>query len=607
MQSATCGLYCNAFSQQSTEILSNKYAEPKPDLLPLIAAALRAEYGSCTALCYGLGDSPSLAERQSHLLDEIERHILQRVPEAGNLHLRGQSLGTLSDRMMARNRLASWSYPGDRLVDSPAIATASDASTSEVDFPASMNKALDALVWEGSIAYLDQLALLSQARCMLKDEGYFFLFGENLDDDSRIERSPLANLSSLRQLSERLGYKLQAEQDHTDAAMSCVRQLIVVVAARKSELSDLLGIQDEQLQILLLELQAIAAEFESGRRCFRLFVLQKLGDPPGEYAHAEYGDINSFQPVEIASLFEASFGVQFDPELWNWKYELGEGVCVVARAEPGGAIVSHYGGAPRQIEYFGDSTWAIQPCDVMVLPEVRRQYGRNSLFFKTAATFLEREIGNTVNHLLGFGFPNQKAMNIALRLGLYEKTDVFVEIVFPLVVDAEAGLVVDAADIDVPDHQEEIDRLWQAMRGHYREAIIGARHSDYIRYRFYDHPFAGRGMYRHWFLRDRGTGSVLAFFVLKTHEESQLLMDVVCPVEELSSVLAAINRFVGGMPEAGRLKFWLTREWQKRLQLGDVTVQELGIEIPCNSWNPGPDAETLYGAWWLTAGDMDFV
>jgi hypothetical protein len=32
----------------------------------------------------------------------------------------------------------------------------------------------------------------------------------------------------------------------------------------------------------------------------------------------------------------------------------------------------------------------------------------------------------------------------------------------------------------------------------------------------------------------------------------------------------------------------------------------LGIEIPCNSWNPGPPAELLYGKWWLTAGDMDF-
>ena len=84
-------------------------------------------------------------------------------------------------------------------------------------------------------------------------------------------------------------------------------------------------------------------------------------------------------------------------------------------------------------------------------------------------------------------------------------------------------------------------------------------------------------------------------------------MDVVCDAGEIEAVLAEVNRFVAGLPEAGRLKFWLTREWQKRLQLPDVAVQELGIEIPCNSWNPGPSSKVLYGAWWLTAGDMDFV
>ncbi|GIT64349.1 MAG: hypothetical protein Ct9H300mP22_7490 [Gammaproteobacteria bacterium] len=58
-------------------------------------------------------------------------------------------------------------------------------------------------------------------------------------------------------------------------------------------------------------------------------------------------------------------------------------------------------GIPRHIQYFGEPNTAIQPSDVMVLLDVRRHYGKSSFFFKTAATFLEREIGNTVNHLFG--------------------------------------------------------------------------------------------------------------------------------------------------------------------------------------------------------------
>lgn len=607
LQSAPCGLYCNAFSQLSSQILSHKYAEPKPDLLPLIAAAMRVEYGECVALCYGLGESPSLADRQQSFLLEIQERILERIPEGGKLHLRGPSLGRMLQSMTAAGRAVSWNHPNLLFLDSTLNEAGSHSGLSETTFPDAGDALLDGLLVEGSINYLDQLSLLTRIRSLLKDEALLFLFGENLDDDSRIEHSPLANLSSLRQLSERLGFGLLEEKDYSANALSCVERLHVIASSRPSEIASALDVTVGSIEMLLLELQAIADEFRSGRRCFRFFVLQKLGDPPGEYAHAEYGDIDSFEPAEIRSLFEASFGVSFDPELWNWKYGLGEGVCVVARAEPGGAIVSHYGGAPRQIEYFGDSTWAIQPCDVMVLPEVRRQYGRNSLFFKTAATFLEREIGNTVNHLLGFGFPNQKAMNIALRLGLYEKTDDFVEIQFLPPQAAGSDIVKEASYLEEDGLREAIDRLWTSMLVRYQDAIIGVRHSGYISYRYYQHPFASRGKYRQYFLWDEATALPKAFFVLKPHEQNTLLMDVVCEAGEIESVLAEINRFVAGLVGAGRLIFWLTREWQKRLLLPDVAVQELGIEIPCNSWNPGPSSEVLYGAWWLTAGDMDFV
>jgi hypothetical protein len=36
-------------------------------------------------------------------------------------------------------------------------------------------------------------------------------------------------------------------------------------------------------------------------------------------------------------------------------------------------------------------------------------------------------------------------------------------------------------------------------------------------------------------------------------------------------------------------------------------MRDLEIDIPCNSWTRGPQAQELAGAWWLTAGDMDFL
>ena len=561
---------------------------PAPDLLPLIAAALRLQSGSSDALCYGIGEADNLAERQKKFLNILSQTVIQQCSADSVVQLHGSSLEQVATGLRQEGLKADWNP--DELRQDQEFA-----------------KPIDAMVVEGSISRLNQLGVLSQARATLSDNGFLFLFGEYVDDDSAIQYSALANISSLQRQTERLGFAISDETDYSTDALRCIRSLVTFVEASSDALAQELGLESTELNALVVELNLIAQEFESGRRCFRLFVMQRQENPAGEYAGAEYGDIKSFDPAEIKELFEASFGVDFDPKLWHWKYNLGGGVCVVARAEPGGAIVSHYGGAPRKISYFGKPSWALQSCDVMVLPEMRRQYGRNSLFFKTAATFLEREEGNIADHLLGFGFPNQKAMNIALRLNLYEKTDDFIEVAFSQAAEPDPGYVFESVDIEEPDHCQQIDSLWHSMSGQFDEGIIGIRDSAYIRYRYFDHPFAASGQYRAFLVKNIETSQMEAFVLLKNHDEGQLLMDMICERGQFQRMLDITNALVARESDRGPLKFWITRGWQQRLQLPDSSVKELGIEIPCNSWNPGPSAETLYGAWWLTAGDMDFI
>ena len=84
-------------------------------------------------------------------------------------------------------------------------------------------------------------------------------------------------------------------------------------------------------------------------------------------------------------------------------------------------------------------------------------------------------------------------------------------------------------------------------------------------------------------------------------------MDLISPAVDIKPMLGEIVAFCCKQWQGRALKIWITRAWQEAVQLPDCVVNDLGIEIPCNSWNRGPDAETLYGAWWLTAGDMDFM
>ena len=246
---------------------------------------------------------------------------------------------------------------------------------------------------------------------------------------------------------------------------------------------------------------------------------------------------------------------------------------------------------------------AIQVCDVMVLPEVRLQYGKNSLFFKTAATFLEREIGNTVGHLLGFGFPNKKAMNIALRLGLYEKTDDFSEFIFPIA-DTKSSVEYKLLDIDSknPAHQSAIDRLWGSMSPAFENGIIGVRNWEYVKYRYFDHPRGISGEFKRLFLSD-AHGDICAAFFLKEHDQYNLIMDIICPFKDITQYILKLCLLLNEV----RLKIWITKGWSKTLEVAGIIENDLGIEIPSNYWNPGPSSEILYGAWWLTAGDMDFM
>ncbi len=69
-------------------------------------------------------------------------------------------------------------------------------------------------------------------------------------------------------------------------------------------------------------------------------------------------------------------------------------------------------------------------------------------------------------------------------------------------------------------------------------------------------------------------------------------MDLICPIERMPGAISALNQLVSESGASAGLKMWITRGWLDKIKLDGATVNELGIEIPCNSWNPGPSSET---------------
>ena len=590
----------------------------KPTMLSLLSRILELEFGESRLQHYGLFEDTNCVSENTaaELLDGQQRftHSLDELVVKNDANavvlLVGDSLLQLAKSMAETGKTVYW-FGSKSLMNSDIDALVSFQYAGE-DFLASTNPAAaDVLIHAGSIRYLDQMALLSKSRGLLGDSGQFILFSEFLVDDSCIKYSALPNLSSFKQLSQRLGFKELESRDLSTSASHTLKLLCPLLETHGAALAGEAAEDSNLLADLHAEFSTMRDEFSTGRRGFYLFVLRRESTTAYEWADAEFGDIQSFNPLEVADLFEKSFNVDFDEELWNWKYVQGDGKCVVARLDKQGDIVAHYGGAPRKIAYFGESSLAIQPCDVMVHPSIRKQYGKGSLFFEVAATFLEREIGNTVNHLLGFGFPNQKTMNISKRLGLYEKTDDFIEIIYPV---SQAGeeqerhqaMIVDYDPLD-PASRAEIDSLWALMKDDYRDGIIGVRDAEYIQHRYMNHPFSKSKQYRCVIIRGQSSKKALAFAVVKEHDGSKLLMDLICPVAVMKSAIYNLKQELSTGEGGTVLRLWVTSSGKDKVFTAGAIVNELGIEIPCNSWNPGPNSEVLYGAWWLTAGDMDFI
>jgi hypothetical protein len=75
----------------------------------------------------------------------------------------------------------------------------------------------------------------------------------------------------------------------------------------------------------------------------------------------------------------------------------------------------------------------------------------------------------------------------------------------------------------------------------------------------------------------------------------------------MKPAISVLNQYLSRIEGDAVLRLWVTSSGKDKVFTSGAIVNELGIEIPCNSWNPGPSAVILNGAWWLTAGDMDFI
>ena len=304
-------------------------------------------------------------------------------------------------------------------------------------------------------------------------------------------------------------------------------------------------------------------------------------------------------PIDWHALFQISFGHEMSPAHWDWKYrgQTLAGVGVFAAS----GLVGFYGSLPRQVIKHGVPCMALQIGDVMVHPNERGVLTRQGPFNLACTTLLEQLMGFERPYLLGFGFPNQKALRLATRQGIYAAVDQVVELHWPVPRLLPSWRVRSHA-VTLAD-EAAVNACWTEMAQAMRSSILGVRDWQHVAKRFLQHPTVN---YTVLLMRSRLSGRPLGVVVVCDRGADGLeLMDLIgAPVHFSALVRVALRH--AHLLGRSRLLAWVTSSHRHLLGAWNSESVPLDVWIPANVWTPGPSAAELQGQWWLMGGDTDF-
>lgn len=598
--------------------------------LNIYAAAMQRDQGSITYLSYGwVGDELSQLGLPLDAQQNVADKILGLINKPAGSRILDVGCGT--GELMSALAAQGFDVHG---LDSNAQAVALTRQTLmacgqegriiHADFVKAWQSmdagCFDVIILQNSFRYFTPVLVFAAAMHLLAPGGQLIIFDEfTVDiDEQRLPRE-LPVLDYAMAEAARNGLKLSQQEDLSDGVIAFMTDFCARLERQAPALIHDHVLSDAAWAELLSALQDELVAMQQGRRTHQLLQYDMTVYDPEKISERPLiipAEIKS--TAEYASLFESCFDTPFCPDLWQWKYGGGRGASVAAYK--GDRVVAHYGGMVRSIEYFGRPERGIQIGDVMVLPTERGFFSRNGLFFKTAAAMLEQNIGYSASNLLGFGFPNIKAMHVAQRLKLYEKTDDLVSLTLKPLTDMDEQRVDSALSVEsvlpveykdwISIDDDFIDRVWGRMKDSLKDAIVGVRDANYVRFRYQQRP----GMKYHLLVVDEH-GKTPGLVVYRQHGEQEMALDVIAAADDVVAVLTAAMQHVGnhgrnlheGEVSGREMFFWLTRGQYQCLHEDRFLVSDTAIQIPCNAWSHGPDCETLKGAWWLTAGDTDFL
>ncbi len=309
--------------------------------------------------------------------------------------------------------------------------------------------------------------------------------------------------------------------------------------------------------------------------------------------------VRLYQPGDeagITKLFKEVFGREMSLEEWRWKYT-GRGnkkVYSSVAVNEAGEIVAHYGGMPHRMVYHGKEAYGLAIGDVMVHGKFRGF----KLFKKAAALVPEEAVRDGI--ILGYGFPNERAMALPEKLGLYEKVENVYEGAKEIMFHNNLNrFLYRFSPLSFED--EGIDSLWESVRKEMALAVV--RDRDYLKWRYRSHPFF---RYELWGVRKRLGNRLQGLAVLRREQGRMLLIDFVCRTDLLGVFFQKIENYSCRAGEKA-LTLWFPGYLERRLASIGFSTRPAGTCIPRTTHEKTLAREEMKGIFFYTMGDTDFL
>lgn len=305
--------------------------------------------------------------------------------------------------------------------------------------------------------------------------------------------------------------------------------------------------------------------------------------------------------IGIARLFQIAFEKEMTISHWRWKYQ-GQGnlrtyaaVAVDESVSGGEGVIAHYGGVPLRMIYQGRGIKGLAIGDVMVHPKFRGLFLKGGLF-KQVASLLPVETSKD-GFTVGFGFPNERALRLPEKLGLYERVEEAVEAQRPVRFHQTATrFLYELFPMEWTD--ERIDAFWDRVGPGLGLAVV--RDRVHLAWRFKRHPLYP---YQFWGLRRRWSRRLSGWAVVRDMGETLYVMDLLCE----GSCLPLLEKLDNMAVTAGKpsLTLWLPSRYHALLETRGFTLKPAGITIP-RTTHPGfLPKEAIAGQFYYTLGDFD--